>query len=274
MLRETIVAGRFYPGDPDTLYKEIESYIKGRAGRANQAIEKQDAIATVAPHAGYIYSGSVAGSVYSAINIPDEIILIGPNHTGAGAATSIMTSGQWETPLGNFSVNTELAEKIIATGAPFTEDIRAHLGEHSLEVQLPFIHYFNPEARIVPITVMFKDYNRCRRLGLALAKVIKEYDKKILIAVSSDMNHYEPDELTQKKDHMAIEKILDLDPEGLLKVTSEKNISMCGAIPTAIALVAAIELGATEAELLDYATSGKTSGDFNAVVGYAGLLIK
>jgi len=267
MVRKPAVAFQFYPGEPQVLKKNIESMVKDKAPR-------QDAIAIIAPHAGYIYSGKVAGSIYSAVNIPDNIILLGPNHTGLGERVAIMSEGQWEMPFGRVNINQELAHLLIEESHTFSDDSTAHVKEHSLEVQLPFIFHFNPKASVVPITITHLSYRECEELGKAIANVIREYRDKVLISVSSDMNHYESDVVTRKKDKKAIDKILSLNPKGLLETVSDENISMCGIIPATIALVAAKELGAKKAELIDYATSGDTSGDHEHVVGYAGILIK
>jgi len=267
MIRKPAVAYQFYPGEPQVLQKTIESMVKEKA-------QKEDALAIIAPHAGYIYSGKVAGSVYSAVNIPDHIILLGPNHTGLGERVAIMPDGEWEMPCGRVVINHELAHLLMEESNAFSDDSTAHIGEHSLEVQLPFIHHFNPKASIIPVTIMYMDYRGCEELGSTIANAINKYKKKVLIVVSSDMNHYESDAVTRKKDRMAIDKILALNPKGLLETVSEEDISMCGIIPATIAIIAAKKMGAKKAELVDYATSGDTSGDYAHVVGYAGILIK
>ena len=267
MLRRAVVAGRFYTDDPAELDGQLNSFL------ATRGAEAQEALAVIVPHAGYIYSGAVAGSVYSRVNIPERLILIGPNHTGLGEAAAVMAEGGWETPMGVSSIDAPLASQVLASSSLFTEDERAHRAEHSLEVQLPFIQRINAPASIVPITVMQHGYASCAEMGRALARVIRESESEILLVVSSDMNHYESEAVTMEKDRMAIEKILALDPEGLFNITKEENISMCGAVPATIALSAAIELGATKATLVEHETSGKTSGDYQQVVGYAGIVI-
>ena len=272
MLRRASVAGRFYPDNASELIAVLRGYLtEGPQGRSGKA---EKAVAAIAPHAGYIYSGSVAGAVFSSIEIPDDIILIGPNHTGAGPRFSVMARGAWEMPFGRMEINEALAAALVAPGALFTEDTEAHLGEHSLEVELPFIHCRNKEASFVPVTVMRAGYRECAKLGAAIAGTIKAYGKEVLIVVSSDMNHYEPDPITREKDGRAIEKLLALDASGLLERTDAENISMCGAGPAAIAIEAAKKLGATGARLVKYATSGDTSGDLDQVVGYAGIIIQ
>ncbi|MBI3398153.1 MAG: AmmeMemoRadiSam system protein B [Deltaproteobacteria bacterium] len=276
MLRKPAVANQFYPGESAALKKTVESLVK-------ENVSKEDAFAIIAPHAGYIYSGKVAGSLYSRVRIPDNIILLGPNHTGLGERAAIMSSGEWEIPFGKVAINQELAHLLIEESHTFSDDSTAHLREHSLEVQLPFIHHFNPKASIVPVTIMYLGYKECEEVGKAVAHAIRKYTcprmslsgkDKVLIAVSSDMNHYESDAATRKKDKKAIDKIIALNPKGLMETVSKEDISMCGIIPATIALIAAKELGAKKTELVGYATSGDTSGDYAHVVGYAGILIK
>jgi AmmeMemoRadiSam system protein B len=268
MLRHAQVAHQFYPGDPAVLQRTIEKFLSAHEKT------RVDAVAVLAPHAGYIYSGQVAGDVFAEVNVPSNVILIGPNHTGLGDRASIMASGKWEIPTGRVDINEDLAHRLIDSCGLFSDDYTAHLGEHSLEVELPFIYHLNRNARIVPITVMPAGFKQCSEMGKSLADVIGGYGEKVLMVVSSDMNHYESDDVTRKKDELAIEKALELDAEGLLKVTSKKGITMCGVVPVAIALVAARHLNAEGARLVSYSTSGDASGDYGHVVGYAGIVIK
>lgn len=266
MIRKASVAGRFYPGGPDTLRDEVDRLIV-------QGV-KEDAVAVIAPHAGYVYSGKVAGQVYGQVALPVSIILLGPNHTGMGTSVSVMSKGEWETPLGRTKIDSDLAEEILASSPLFSYDVDAHLLEHSLEVQLPFIQYIRKDARIVPITVMRATVGECAEMGRSLAGVISGRIEKVLMVVSSDMNHYESDAVTRKKDRHAIERALKLDGKGLLEVTSKEDITMCGALPAAIALEAARALGARAGKLASYATSGEVNGDMSQVVGYAGIIIR
>lgn len=263
--RKACVAGRFYPGSKKALSNEVSSYM--------EASPRADAVAVVSPHAGYMYSGAVAGRVLSSVNIPDRVILLGPNHTGMGTPASVMPSGRWEIPTGEVEVDEALAALVLASSPLFQADFEAHLMEHSLEVMLPFIHAANPSARIVPITIMQADDKECEEMGKALAGVISSAGGKTLMLVSSDMNHYEPDSVTRVKDKLAIERITRLDAKGLLDVADRQDITMCGVIPTAMAIYAAKTLGAKEGRLVGYATSGEVNGDMNAVVGYAGIVI-
>ena len=269
MTRRPCVAGRFYPGEKT----ELEAAVKGYLLQRTHPRTPEKAVAVIVPHAGYIYSGQTAGAVYSETMIPDDIILIGPNHTGLGQPASVMEKGSWETPLGSVPVNPVLAGLIINSNAGFIADTGAHLREHSLEVQLPFIQTLNPAASIVPVTVMHASPAGCVAMGKAIARAVKAWGKDVLIVVSSDMNHYEPEATTREKDALAIEEILALEPGRLLEVASREDITMCGAIPTAIAMTAARELGASKARLVSHTTSGETSGDFAQVVGYAGIVI-
>lgn len=268
--RQPVVAGRFYPGDAKSLGDEVKRLVSGvlRGG------PREKAAAIIAPHAGYMYSGMVAGHIYSSVEIPDTVIVIGPNHTGLGKRVALMTGGAWVTPLGSIEVDSVFADALLKLSSLITADRQAHESEHSIEVQLPFIQSINKDALIVPLTVMNASAKECLELGKAIADTIKEFGRDALIIASSDMNHYESDAVTRRKDKEAIAEVLKLDADGLLAVTSQKEITMCGVIPAAIAINAAKLLGAASARVVDYATSGDVSKDYAQVVGYAGILIK
>jgi len=266
MIRKPVVAGRFYPGTKAALSAAVEKLLSHSP--------KEEAIAILSPHAGYMFSGDVAGHVYSSISIPDRVILIGPNHTGLGAPVAVAASGQWEIPLGKVTVDEETAAELIASSHLFSRDMEAHLMEHSLEVQLPFIYAVNPKASIVPITVMRATAAECEEMGRVIAGVLFEKKGATLIVASTDMNHYEPDSVTRKKDSLALEKVLALDAKGLLAVTAKEDITMCGVIPSAIAIFASKALGARHSRLVKYATSGEVNGETRQVVGYAGVIIR
>ena len=267
MVRLPAVAGRFYEANPSLLRREIESYLI-------PGLPKEAAIAAVCPHAGYMYSGHVAGAVYSRLIIPDKVVILGPNHTGLGAPAAIMTQGEWHMPFGPVPIAQELASEILSTSQVLVEDVEAHLYEHSLEVQVPFLQYLNPRLEIVPICLSMLPIEALEEVGLALAKAISAYPEPVLMVASTDMSHYVPHEVAKEKDALAIERILALDHLGLLEVVKRERISMCGVYPTAATIVAAKALGAREGELVKYATSGEVSGDFYQVVGYAGLIIR
>jgi len=267
MIRQPAVAGQFYPGSKQALAEEVERYLKSDK-------KPVAAIGVVSPHAGYMYSGPTAGKVFAQTIVPETCIVLSPNHTGMGAMAAVMSDGSWELPTGEVPVDKNLAEKLRAACDDLSEDFVAHLQEHSLEVQLPFLLARQPKLSIVPITLQHIRYDACERVGNAIAAVIKDSRQDILIVASSDMNHYEEHELTKKKDQLAIDKVLELDPKGLLTTCASERISMCGVVPTAVMLIAAKQLGGTKAELISHMTSGDTSGDYGSVVGYAGIAVR
>jgi AmmeMemoRadiSam system protein B len=267
MIRKPAVAGQFYPGSEQSLKEELERCL-------DLNLPKKDAFAVVSPHAGYIYSGKVAGAVYSCVNLPKTFVILSPNHTGAGAEGAIMTETGWETPLGVAPINKKLALNILEKSSHLTEDPLAHFHEHSLEVQLPFIQYLVPDLTFVPICLGFNQLSIIKELGSAIAQAIKEYDEKVLLISSTDMTHFENQSSAERKDRMAIDKIIALDTDGLYETVIGNNITMCGIAPTVAVIQAAKQLGAREAELIKYSTSGMVSRDFSSVVGYAGLVIR
>jgi len=271
-LRTPAVAGRFYPGRAEELLRAVRTY-SGSVGTGRIA-----AIGCVAPHAGYIYSGGVAGAVYSRLEIPKRCVILCPNHTGKGSALAVMTDTTWQTPLGEVAADADLGAQLLGLFPALEEDSAAHRGEHAIEVQLPFLQAQQPELKIVPIVIGTSDFYVLRGLGEALADVIaglpeENGAEKVLIIASSDMNHYESDAITRVKDHKAIARLLAMDARGLWEVVMDEDISMCGFGPTTVMLTAAKLLGATSATLVKYATSGDVSGDYEAVVGYAGIIV-
>jgi AmmeMemoRadiSam system protein B len=270
ILRHPAVAGRFYPGDPDELRAEAHGYLS-QASSANQAPVR--AQGCLAPHAGYMYSGHVAGAVFARVEVPKRCIVMCPNHTGMGRALAVMSEGAWETPLGEVPIDAELAGDLKQRFPALQEDSAAHRAEHAAEVELPFLLLRQPELRFVPIALGTSQFELLEQLGKALADVIAAQKDPILIVASSDMNHYESDAVTRVKDHRAIERILTLDPRGLFDVVTQQDISMCGFGPAVAMLTGARQLGAKSAELVKYATSGDVSGDRDMVVGYAGVVV-
>lgn len=280
-LRTPAVAGRFYPGRADELLRDVRGYI------SPAPVSVATAIGCVAPHAGYIYSGSVAGAVYSRMEIPEHCVILCPNHTGKGQALALMATTTWQTPLGDVPADMFLGTALLHRFPALREDSAAHRAEHAIEVQLPFLQVRQPQLKIVPIAIGTRDFDVLRGLGEALAGVIadryegdcteaREEDRreKVLIIASSDMNHYESEAVTRVKDQKAIERVLALDARGLWDAVMNEGISMCGFGPTVIMLTAAKLLGATAATLVRYATSGEVSGDYEAVVGYAGIIVR
>lgn len=270
ILRHSAVAGRFYPDDPGDLRAQAQGYLS-QASPIHKPLLR--AIGCIAPHAGYMYSGHVAGAVFARLEIPQRCIVMCPNHTGMGRPLAVMSEGAWETPLGEVAIDGELAAALKLRFPALQEDAAAHRAEHATEVELPFLQLRQPKLRFVPIALGTRQFEALEQLGQALADVIKAQPDPVLIVASSDMNHYESDALTRVKDHRAIERILTLDPRGLFEVVTQQDISMCGLGPAVTMLVAARQLGAKSAELVKYATSGDISGDRDQVVGYAGVVV-
>lgn len=266
-VRTPAVAGRFYPGRREELLREIREYTEPSEPA------RSPAIGCIVPHAGYMYSGHVAGAVYARIEIPKRCVVLCPNHTGRGAPLSVMTSTTWQTPLGEVAASTELGSQLRHQYPRLEEDSAAHRGEHAIEVQLPFLQVVQSKLQIVPIVVGTTEFDVLRGLGEALADVIGAQEENILIVASSDMNHYESDAIARVKDRKAIERVLALDARGLWETVINEDISMCGFGPAVIMLTAAKLLGATSAKLVRYATSGDISGDRESVVGYAGIFV-
>lgn len=270
LVRHPAVAGRFYPGDPEDLRAEVQSYLSARNSTETASIR---AVGCIAPHAGYMYSGHVAGAVFARIDIPPLCVVMCPNHTGMGRPLAIMSEGAWETPLGDVPIDEGFASALKQRFSALHEDPAAHRAEHAVEVELPFLQLLQPDLRFVPIALGTGQFEALEQLGLALADVISQQNARVLMVASSDMNHYEPDAVTRVKDHRAIERILTLDPRGLHEVVTQQDVSMCGFGPAVAMLTAARKLGARSAELVKYATSGDISGDREMVVGYAGVVV-
>jgi MEMO1 family protein len=267
-VRHAAVAGRFYSRDPEVLREEVRSYL-------SPAPQPQPvrAVGCIVPHAGYIYSGQVAGAVFARLEIPQLCLLLCPNHTGVGRALAIMSEGSWETPLGTVTIDNSFAEALKRRCPLLQEDASAHRNEHAAEVELPFLQVRQPQLKFVPIALGTHQFEGLEQLGEAVADVTAAQNNPVLIVASSDMNHYESDVITRAKDQSAIEPILSLNAHALYDVVTQRNISMCGLGPAVVMLTAAKKLGATSAELVKYATSGDVSGDRDLVVGYAGVVV-
>ena len=266
-LRTPAVAGRFYPRDGDELRRDVLEYT------SPDQSTRIAAIGCIAPHAGYVYSGHVAGAVYSRMEIPRRVIVLCPNHTGMGHRLAIMTHTAWQMPFGEVAADAELGAALVQRFPLLHEDSAAHRSEHAIEVQLPFLQMRRPDLSFVPIVVGVSDFDILRGLSEALADVISAQPDKVLIIASSDMNHDESDAVTRIKDHKAIARVLALDALGLWEVVRKEDISMCGFGPSVAMLTAARRLHAKEATLVKYATSGDVSGDYDKVVGYAGIVV-
>jgi len=266
MIRPPVVSGQFYPGNKNDLYKSVSAFMDSVPG-------EQPAIGLMSPHAGYIYSGAVAGKTLSSAAIPEEVVILGPNHHGRGQAAAVYASGSWQTPLGEVPIAEKLAGKVLVECPMTSADMVAHQFEHSLEVQVPFLQCRVPQLHILPICIGHMSLPMLLELGEGLARAMRQCERLPLIVASSDMTHYESGETARRKDFMALEKVLALDPQGLYQVVRENRISMCGVLPTVVMLQAAISLGATNANLVAYSNSGDVTGDQSEVVGYAGVRV-
>jgi AmmeMemoRadiSam system protein B len=278
-IRTPAVAGAFYPEtEPEVINQLKDSFGHWDIDYAGLKHRKgKKVIGIVAPHAGYSYSGYVAAKTYADIPKVDTVIILGPNHYGRGPNFSVSAADAWETPLGYVEVDKELAKEIV--GDPVADfDDEAHEKEHSIEVQLPFLQSVLEDFKIVPISI--KHYVPdsdflvvCWELGKAIAEAVKKSGKNVLIVASTDFTHYEPQDVAEGKDVLAMDQIESLDEEGLFKIIEENNISMCGYAGVAVAMVASKLLGAKKGERVAYMTSGDTTGDSSQVVGYGGLIL-
>jgi len=266
-MRAPVVADRFYPGR----VAELRTTLQRLVPDISEA-DKKEAIAVISPHAGYVYSGGVAGETIGAVRIPGTVVILGPNHHGNGAPLALGTE-DWRMPLGDVAVDRELGSLILERSEVITEDETAQAYEHSLEVQVPFLQYCSGSVRIVPIVVSHVPYSVCVEAANDLGRAIRDYSSPVLLLASTDMTHYESREAASRKDYLALDRIEALDPQGLFETVVGNRITMCGIMPTTITLLAAINLGATKTELVRYTDSGEASGDTSQVVGYAGLIV-
>jgi MEMO1 family protein len=267
MIRKPAAAGSFYSSDALQLKSDIE-------GLVSKDCEKQAALGAVSPHAGYFYSGRVAGSLYSRIIIPDTVVILAPNHTGHGALYSLWSGGSWSTPFGEIKVNEEVVDELVQDCDLIEKDREAHLDEHAAEVQLPFIQYFNPHVRIVVMVISCRNVADIKKIGKSLSSVLLKLCPDALVVASSDMTHYESQVSVKRKDRIAIGEILALNENNLYHKVSGMTITMCGIYPTIAMMVCSKERGAEKAELIRYDTSGDICGDYDHVVGYAGIMIR
>jgi len=275
-------AGSWYEGSAELLRKQLEddcflhSLGPGEIPKPPSGVGARLILGLLCPHAGYMYSGPIAAHSYTALGRdgrPDTVVILGPNHTGMGSGVSMMAEGVWRTPIGDVPVNAEIARAIQAASSYVDLDDKAHLHEHSIELQLPFLkHLFGEGFNMVPIAMMLQDLEVSRDVGEAVGKALKGHNAVII--ASSDMTHYEPQNSAEKKDRAAINAILSLDEGALFGTVEKLGISMCGVGPAAVMLVAAKALGAGEATLLKYATSGDITGDRSGVVGYCSMVVK
>jgi len=270
MDRQPVVAGQFYPGLARALDSEVRGYLA--AAKPPEGDDRPTLLA-MAPHAGYMYSGEVAGQTLGQARLARSILLLGPNHTGQGRPLAVWPGGRWHTPLGAAQVDEALAASFLAADQHLTPDHAAHLQEHSLEVVVPFLQAKAPGFSMVPVVVAERNLETLLAVARNLAVAIRAANRPVSVVVSSDMSHYVTHEQAKERDALAVQAMLDLDPPGLYEVVRRFGISMCGVLPMTLGLALAKELGATRARLAAYATSGQASGDYRRVVGYAGILV-
>jgi AmmeMemoRadiSam system protein B len=267
MLRLPAVAGRFYPSHPEELKTLIRKCTVAEPGRGPVPVR-----ACLVPHAGYAYSGHVAGAVFARIVLPRKIIILGVRHYPRGEPAAILSSGAWRTPLGDARIDEDLAEALKKACPLLREDSVAHSSEHSLEVQLPFLQVLAPDFTFVPVALGTVRYESLVSVGEAIRRVLEASMEDVLLLTTSDLNHYEDDATTRIKDHKAVDQLQAMNPRGLYDTCRDEDISMCGLGPATAMLTALNLLGVKKSELVKYATSADISGDRSAVVGYAGMI--
>jgi AmmeMemoRadiSam system protein B len=276
-VRRPCQAGTFYAGTAESLRAQIEQCFTHTLGPGT--IPKivvsgpRNLVGFISPHAGYEYSGPVASHGFHHLAVdgkPEIIVIFGPNHTGQGSAIATMNEGVWRTPLGDAKIDTPTADSIVKESRIVDLDDTAHMFEHSIEVQLPFLQYlYGSDFRFVPIAFLMQDLESSREIGEATAKALM--NKNAVIIASSDMTHYEPQKSVEKKDNLVIEAIEKMDESQLYTVIEDYGISACGYGPIVALITAAKALGARNAKLLCHATSGDVTDDFSSVVGYASI---
>lgn len=267
MLRLPAVAGQFYPVNPQELAALARRLTKQPGLQSRSHVK-----ACFVPHAGYVYSGSVAGAVFARIEIPRSVIVLGVRHFPRGADAAIVSEGAWRTPLGDMKINTMLAKELAEACPVLKEDTIAHEREHSLEVQLPFLQVLQPETQFVPIALGTIQWADLETVGNAIGRVVAAAREEVLLLTTSDLNHYEDEATTQRKDALAVSQLEAMNARSLFEVCRTESISMCGLGPAVAMLFALDKMGATRAEVVMHATSATISGDYRRVVGYAGLI--
>jgi MEMO1 family protein len=293
MIRKPAVAGLFYDNNPENLKKTIEWCFTHRLGpgkipelgslkkfgdvenNKERRLKKDNIYGAVVPHAGYSYSGPIAAHAYSKLvenGFPETFIILCPNHTGLGSGISIFNEGKWNTPLGNVGVDEEFANHMILNSNFIAPDTSAHIREHSCEVHLPFLQYFSNDFEIVPIVMGMQDMESASDIADSIIKSAKDLNRSISIIASTDLTHYEPKEIAEKRDKLILESIEDMDEIALLNAVKENEITMCGYGPTMATIKSSRKLGAEKGKILKYATSGDISGDFSSVVGYCSAI--
>ncbi len=267
MVRQPVVAGQFYPGAPEALTRQVRGFMD------QETVAGEPALLVMAPHAGYVYSGRVAGIALGQAVLARHVLLLGPNHTGRGARLAVWSTGAWKIPGHTVQVQEELAASLLAADDRLRPDEQAHRYEHSLEVLLPFLLERRPDVAVVPMAVAEDDPGVLAEVGRAVAGVLRDWPEPVTMVVSSDMSHYVPHDVARERDRLALDKIESLDPLGLYQVVRRNKITMCGVLPMTLGLIVCRELGASRARVVAYDTSASASGDRSQVVGYAGVVV-
>ena len=280
MIRKPAVAGYFYESVEDSLKEQIKWCYRSDLGPGRTPGKTGDTRSIkglIAPHAGYVYSGPVAAHAYLELaedGLPETVVILCPNHTGMGSGLSTVTEGSWLTPLGEVKIDTEFALQLLSDYPLLDDDPSAHVKEHSCEVQLPFIQEISPDFKLVPICMMMQDLQTAGELGQAIAKTAHNLGRDIVVIASTDFTHYQPQQVAEAQDRKVLDHIQTLDEEGMVSEISQHNVTMCGYGPVTATMVASKNMGASEVQILKYATSGDTSGDYSSVVGYAAAVFK
>ena len=266
--REAAVAGTFYPADADELSTMVDGFLD-----VGQQEAKQACAAVMVPHAGLRFSGRVAGQVFSRIQIPDTVIVIGPKHTPLGVEWSVAPHGTWSIPGAELESDTELAQQLVDAIPGLQLDSAAHQNEHGIEVELPFLAKLNPQVKVVGIAIGAGDRDRCRQFANGLVQVLQQRDDQPLLVISSDMNHYATDEENRRLDGLAMAALERLDPDDVYETVTGNSVSMCGVLPAVMVMDAVKQLGGLhKCERVAYGTSADVSGDKSRVVGYCGMV--
>ncbi len=267
-MRRPVVSSTFYEGGKTALAAQVAELLS-----ALPCSTPRSAIGAIIPHAGYAFSGRVAGSVYARLEVPNTVVILAPNHTGIGHPAAVGMNGPWSVPTGSVPVDRALAEALLVACPDLACDNTAHAEDHAIEVHLPFLLARNPSVRMVPVCLRVAPFGQCLKFAQALAAVVSAWPEPVLIVASSDMNHHEPQNVAMRKDRMALDRVLGLDAHGLFTVVVEHHVSMCGFVPAVVLIQAARAMGATRANLVAYATSADVTGDPSSVVGYAGVIL-
>jgi len=270
-VRSPIVAGAFYPSQPDQLRGQIEGFLVGETPSAQDALASS--IGLIVPHAGYIYSGSVATAGFQEIakrGNPEVVVIFGASHTGIGPWLSLSPHAVWTTPLGRSPVDSDVISHLTSTGYQQVEASFAR--EHSIEVQLPFIqHLWGAELPIVPICISPAPLHELQKAATVLAQALGE--RKALIIASSDFTHYQPADVARSLDRKALDRILALDVDGFHRLCHNEQLTICGTGAIELLMAIAEHTRLTETRVVAYATSGDVTGDLSSVVGYASVVL-